>query len=160
MPSFDIVSKVDSHELANAVDQANREVQTRFDFKNTNANFVLEKDKITLHAQVAFQLKQMMDILQGKLSKRGIDRQSLKIDEPQTNLHAATQVLEVKQGIDQDTAKKIVKQIKDTQIKVQASIHGDCVRVTGKKRDDLQSVMQFLKAADIGLPIQFNNFRD
>ena len=160
MPSFDIVSKVDSHELANAVDQANREVQTRFDFKNTNAKFELEKDKITLHAQVAFQLKQMMDVLQGKLSKRGIDRQSLKIDEPQTNLHAATQVLEVKQGIDQDTAKKIVKQIKDTQIKVQASIHGDCVRVTGKKRDDLQSVMQILKAADIGLPIQFNNFRD
>ena len=160
MPSFDIVSKVDSHELTNAVDQANREVQTRFDFKNTNAKFELEKDKITLHAQVAFQLKQMMDVLQGKLSKRGIDRQSLKIDEPQTNLHAATQVLEVKQGIDQDTAKKIVKQIKDTQIKVQASIHGDCVRVTGKKRDDLQSVMQILKAADIGLPIQFNNFRD
>ena len=160
MPSFDIVSKVDSHELANAVDQANREVQTRFDFKNTNAKFELEKDKITLHAQVAFQLKQMMDVLQGKLSKRGIDRQSLKINEPQTNLHAATQVLEVKQGIDQDTAKKIVKQIKDTQIKVQASIHGDCVRVTGKKRDDLQSVMQILKAADIGLPIQFNNFRD
>ncbi len=160
MPSFDIVSKVDSHELANAVDQANREVQNRFDFKNTNAKFELEKDKITLHAQVPFQLRQMMDILQAKLSKRGIDLQSLKIHDPQTSLHAASQIIEIKQGIDQETAKKLVKQIKETTIKVQGSIHGDYVRVIGKKRDDLQSMMQVLKTTDIGLPIQFDNFRD
>lgn len=160
MPSFDIVSEVDTHELTNAVDQANREVTNRFDFKGTNAKFELSNDVITLIAPSDFQLKQMMDILQGKMSKRQLDIRSLDPQEPNIALNEAKQEVKVKQGIDQETAKKIVKMIKDTKLKVQASIQGDQVRITGKKRDDLQDVISFLRESKLNLPLQYENFRD
>ncbi len=160
MPSFDIVSEVDLHEAANAVDQANREVSTRFDFKGSGARFELEGEQITLHAQNDFQLKQMLDILQMKLSKRGVDIACLDISEPQISGQAAHQTVILRQGIDKELAKKITKRIKDTKLKVQASIQGEKVRVTGKKRDDLQKVIQTLREAKLDLPLQFINFRD
>ncbi|HHJ39464.1 MAG: YajQ family cyclic di-GMP-binding protein [Methylothermaceae bacteria B42] len=160
MPSFDIVSEVDLHEAANAVDQANREVSTRFDFKGSGARFELEGEQITLHAQNDFQLKQMLDILQMKLSKRGVDIACLDIGEPQISGQAAHQTVILRQGIDKELAKKITKRIKDTKLKVQASIQGEKVRVTGKKRDDLQKVIQTLREAKLDLPLQFINFRD
>jgi cyclic-di-GMP-binding protein len=160
MPSFDVVSKVDDHELTNAVDQANREVTNRFDFKGSNAKFELSDNKINLTAPSDFQLKQMLDILHGKLAKRSIDIRVLKANEPEVSLHEARQLLEVKQGIDTETAKKITKAIKEKKMKVQASIQGEQVRVTGKKRDDLQEVMAMLREEKVGLPLQFENFRD
>lgn len=160
MPSFDIVSNIDNHEITNAVDQANREVTTRFDFKDTNARLELSKDKITLVAPTDFQLKQVDEILRNKLAKRQVDIRSFKYNEITTNLNEAKQIIEVKQGIDQDNAKKIVKLIKDTQMKVQAAIQGDQIRVTGKKRDDLQAVMGALREAKVAIPLQYINFRD
>lgn len=160
MPSFDIVSTIDQHEVSNAVDQANREVTTRFDFKDTNARLELSKDKITLIAPTDFQLKQVDEILRNKLAKRQVDIRSFDYKEISTNLNEAKQVIEVKQGIDSDNAKKIVKLIKDTQAKVQAAIQGDQIRVTGKKRDDLQEVIAKLREAKVALPLQFINFRD
>lgn len=160
MPSFDIVSNIDQHEITNAVDQANREVNTRFDFKDTNARFMLNKDQITLIAPTDFQLKQMDEILCNKLAKRQVDIRSLQYNEITTSLNEAKQTIQIKQGIDTDNAKKIVKLIKDTQMKVQAAIQGSQVRVTGKKRDDLQSVMAALREAKIAVPLQFVNFRD
>ncbi len=134
MPSFDIVSNIDNHEVTNAVDQANREVTTRFDFKDTNSRVELSKDKITLIAPTDFQLKQVDEILRSKLAKRQVDIRAFGYNEITTNLNEAKQVIDVKSGIDQDNAKKIVKLIKDTQLKVQATIQGDQIRVTGKKR--------------------------
>lgn len=160
MPSFDIVSNIDNHEVANAVDQANREVTTRFDFKDTNAHLELNKDKITLFAPNDFQLKQVEEILRNKLAKRQVDMRSLDYKEISVNLNEAKQTIEIKQGIDAENAKKIVKLIKDTQIKVQAAIQGDQIRVTGKKRDDLQSVIATLKSSKVTIPLQFVNFRD
>ncbi|MEM7083455.1 MAG: YajQ family cyclic di-GMP-binding protein [Pseudomonadota bacterium] len=160
MPSFDVVSEVDEHELNNAVDQANREIGNRFDFKGVNASFALQDSVITLTTESAFQLKQMMDVLHLKMTARKIDIGCLEAGEPVTSLSKATQVVQVKQGIEQATAKKIVKMIKDKKMKVQASIQGEKLRVTGKKRDDLQSVMAFLRESDIKLPLQFDNFRD
>ncbi len=160
MPSFDIVSTIDQHEVSNAVDQANREVTTRFDFKDTNARLELSKDKITLIAPTDFQLKQVDEILRNKLAKRQVDIRSFDYKEISTNLNEAKQIIEVKQGIDSDNAKKIVKLIKDTQAKVQAAIQGDQIRVTGKKRDDLQEVIAKLREAKVALPLQFINFRD
>jgi len=160
MPSFDIVSEVDSHELSNAIDQANREVTNRFDFKGTNARFEQKEANISLLAQEEFQLKQMLDILQGKLAKREVDVRCLDIKDPEKSLHEAKQVIIVKQGIDKDTGKSITKAIKDTKLKVQASIQGEQVRVTGKKRDDLQSVMAMLRELKVSVPLQFTNFRD
>lgn len=160
MPSFDIVSEIDQHELTNAVDQANREVSQRFDFKGSNAEFKLNKEDIELIAPADFQLKQMYDILIVKLAKRGIDIKSLEVGEPQISLHQATQKLKIKQGIDQNNAKEINKIIKDSGVKVQASIQGDKIRVTGKKRDDLQETMALLKQQELKVPVQFNNFRD
>mgnify|MGYP003571903610 FL=1 len=160
MPSFDVVSEVDLQEVRNAVDQANREVGTRFDFKGVDARFELSEAEITLHAEQEFQLNQMMDILRQKLVKRGVDIGSMDVKPPETSLNAARQQVVIKQGVDADTAKKMVKAIKAGKIKVQAQIQGDQVRVTGKKRDDLQQVIALLKAADYGLPLQFNNFRD
>ena len=160
MPSFDVVSEVDLQEVRNAVDQANREVGTRFDFKGVDARFELSEAEITLHAEQEFQLNQMMDILRQKLVKRGVDIGSMDVKTPETSLNAARQQVVIKQGVDADTAKKMVKAIKAGKIKVQAQIQGDQVRVTGKKRDDLQQVIALLKAADYGLPLQFNNFRD
>ncbi|QLH42173.1 MAG: YajQ family cyclic di-GMP-binding protein [Coxiellaceae bacterium] len=160
MPSFDIVSEVDMHEITNAVDQANRELSTRFDFKGTNANFKLNKDTVTLTAPNDFQLKQMLEIIQLKLTKRGIDIRCLEIKSPQTSLHEASQEIKIKQGIDQTNAKQISKIIKDNNLKVQTSIQGDKLRVTGKKRDDLQETIAFLRAQELALPLQFNNYRD
>lgn len=160
MPSFDVVSKVNLNEISNAVDQANREVGTRFDFKDTGAIFELVKDQIVLTAQNEFQLKQMHDILSSKLVKRQVDVQSLDYQPPNIALHQAKQCAKIKQGIDQDTAKIIVKRIKEKKLKVQASIQGDQVRVTGKKKDDLQEVMGFLKSEEFELPLQYDNFRD
>lgn len=160
MPSFDVVSEVNLHEVANAVDQANREVSTRFDFKGSNARFEQNESVITLHAEVEFQLQQMLDILQTKLAKRGVDIASLKIEPPQIAGKQARQVVTLLQGIDALLAKKIVKLIKDAKLKVQAAIQGDKVRVTGKKRDDLQEVIALLRGANLEQPLQYDNFRD
>ena len=160
MPSFDVVSEVDSQEVRNAVDQANREVKQRFDFKGTNSEFELSGDDITLKTESDFQLSQMMDILHGKLVKRGIDIGCLEKKQPVLNLNDARQSVSVNQGIESDMAKKIVKEIKGSKIKVQAQIQGEQLRVTGKKRDDLQQVIALLKDAEFGLPLQYINFRD
>ena len=160
MPSFDVVSEIDQHEAVNAVDQANREVGTRFDFKGSDANFELKESVITMTAQAEFQLKQMLDVLQIKLSKRGIDITCLKIDPPQVAGKEARQVVTLRQGLDAPLAKKVVQAIKDSKLKVQASIQGEQVRITGKKRDDLQDVMALLRGGKFELPLQFNNFRD
>ncbi len=160
MPSFDVVSEIDQHETVNAVDQANREVGTRFDFKGSGAKFELSESVITMSAQAEFQLKQMLDVLQIKLSKRGIDIACLKIDPPQVAGKEARQRVTLRQGLDAPLAKKVVQTIKDSKLKVQASIQGDQVRITGKKRDDLQDVIALLRAGKFELPLQFNNFRD
>lgn len=160
MPSFDIVSNIDNHEITNAVDQASREISNRFDFKDTNARLELNKDKITIIAPTDFQLKQVDEILRNKLAKRQVDIRSLTYKDIDTSLSEAKQVIEIKQGIDQENAKKITKLIKEAGLKVQASIQGDQVRVTGKKRDDLQEVMALLRSAKTEIPLQFVNFRD
>ena len=160
MPSFDVVSEIDSHELTNAVDQANREVSQRFDFKDTGANFELGDHLITLQAQVDFQLKQMLDILRLKLTKRGIDIACLEPGEPQIALNAAIQAIVLRHGIDADSGRKLQKLIKESKLKLQASILGDQLRVTGKQRDDLQAAMALLRKAGLDRPLQFKNFRD
>ncbi len=160
MPSFDIVSEIDMHELSNAVDQANRELDTRYDFRGVEASYEHKKENITMMAGGDFQLRQMVEILQGKMVKRGID---IKCMEVKDHIGAGKQVKQeivVKQGIDQEQAKKIVKLIKDSKMKVQAAIQGEQVRVTGKKRDDLQEAMALLREASLDVPVQFNNFRD
>ena len=160
MPSFDVVSDFDQHEASNAVDQANREVQTRFDFKGTGSKFVIEEQVITLTTESDFQLKQMMDILQQKLAKRGVDIACMEEQEPEFSGSEARQKVVLRRGIDADRARKLVKQIKAAKLKVQAAIQGDKLRVSGKKRDDLQSVISLLKDTDTGLPLQYENFRD
>lgn len=160
MPSFDVVSEVDHHELSNAIDQANREVATRFDFKGSGANFKHSGNLITMHAQAEFQLQQMLDILRKKMSSRGIDLYCLETKEPVIHAKTATQDMVVNEGIDTPTAKQLVKRIKDSKLKVQTSIQEQQLRVTGKKRDDLQQVIALLKDADMKLPLQYRNFRD
>lgn len=160
MPSFDIVSEVNPHEVTNAVDQASREVDQRFDFKGTNAKFELKELVVTLSAQADFQLKQMLEILRLKLSKRGIDVTCLKVDEPVVTGQTARQVVTLRQGVDTELGKKIQRQIKDSKLKVQAGLQDKQVRVTGKSRDDLQSAIALVKKGDYDLPLQFTNFRD
>ena len=160
MPSFDVVSELDSHEVTNAVDQANRELTQRFDFKDTGARFELQEFTVTLHAEVEFQLKQMLDILKVRLGKRGIDVTCIDAKDPKSNIAAATQEIVLKHGVDQDTGRKVQRLIKDSKIKVQASMQGDKVRVTGKKRDDLQEAIALLRKQELDVPLQFNNFRD
>lgn len=160
MPSFDIVSEVDMHELTNAIDQANREVGTRFDFKGVDASFALSDDVITLSAQVDFQLQQMLDILKTKLVRRNLDVACLDVGEVVESGQRATLPVKVRQGIDADLARKIVKLVKDTKMKVQTAIQGDKLRVTGKKRDDLQAAIAMLRDAKLEIPLQYNNFRD
>jgi cyclic-di-GMP-binding protein len=160
MPSFDVVSEVDSHEVTNAVDQANRELNQRFDFKDTGAVFELNDLTVSVKAQVEFQLKQMLEILKLRLAKRGIDVRCLTINDPVVNLAAAVQEVILRQGVDADTARQIVRLVKDAKIKVQASMQGEKVRIIGKQRDDLQSAMALLRKAKIEQPLQFNNFRD
>lgn len=160
MPTFDVVSEINKHELENAVDQANRELSQRFDFKGTDAKYELEEYTITLQAEVEFQLKQMLDILKVKLGKRGIDVNSLEEKDAETNLAAARQQVMLRHGIDHEAGKKISKLIKDSKLKVQSAIQGEKVRVTGKQRDELQSVIALLKKSDFDRPLQFENFRD
>lgn len=160
MPSFDVVSKINMHEVTNAIDQSNREIMSRFDFKDTNAKFELSDDKVTLTAQNNFQLKQMLAILETKFAKRSIDIRCLKTNDAQESLHEAKQVVDIRQGIDQETAKKITKLIKDSKLKVQTSIQGEQIRITGKKRDDLQVVINMLREQKLEIPLQYENFRD
>jgi len=162
MPSFDIVSKLDLHELTNAIDQANRELANRFDFKGSDAEFERsEETVVTLKAKAEFQLKQMLDILKQRLASRHIDIRCAEIADPEINLATARQKVTLKQGIEQPLAKDIIKRIKDAKLKVEVQIQGDKLRATAKKRDDLQSAMALLRgSADIKLPLQYENFRD
>ena len=160
MPSFDVVSEVDMHEVTNAVDQTNREVGNRFDFKGSDARVEQNEAALTLYADNEFQIRQVLDILYTRMSKRGIDVAALSSGQVQTSGTKASLAVTVQQGIDQDAARKLVKKIKETKIKVQASIQGDKVRVTGKKRDDLQSIISQLDNFGLKQPLQAENFRD
>jgi uncharacterized protein YajQ (UPF0234 family) len=160
MPSFDIVSEVDAHEASNAVDQAAREVSQRFDFKGTNAKYDLKDGVITMTAPADFQLKQMLEILRLKLSKRGIDVACLKVDEPVVTGQTAKQVVTLREGIETELGKKIQRQIKDSKLKVQAALQDRQVRVSGKNRDDLQAAIALVKKGAYDLPLQYTNFRD
>ena len=160
MPSFDIVSEVDRHELTNAVDQANRELGTRFDFKGVDAKFVLEEGAISQSAPSEFQLQQMTDILRARLVARKIDARCLEFGEVESNLAGSRQSVKVKQGIERDLAKKLQGAIKDAKLKVEAQHNGDKLRISAKKRDDLQATMALLRAGEFERPLQFENFRD
>jgi uncharacterized protein YajQ (UPF0234 family) len=160
MPSFDIVSEVNSDEIRNAVDNANREIETRFDFRGVDASFELNKDVVTMKAEADFQLQQMLEILRGKAVKRDLDTRAMDVKDVVHSGRTFSQNIEFMQGIDTPTAKKIVKTLKDSKMKVQASIQGEEVRVSGKKRDDLQGAIALMKETDIGQPLQFKNFRD
>ncbi len=161
MPSFDIVSEIDHPELNNAVHQANKELSTRFDFKGTDARVEVSQSALTVFADNDFQVKQAVDVLCQKLAKRSVDLACLHYkDIEEVGGGKARQIIELKEGIDSDLGRSIVKQIKAKKLKVQTAIQGNQLRVTGKKRDDLQQVIAFLKEADLGIPVQFNNFRD
>ena len=160
MPSFDVVSEVDGHQLTNAVDQCNRTVNTRFDFKGVEARFERDDYVVNLTAEAEFQLQQMVDMLRASLIKCSIDPECMEAGDVSLSGKLCKQSVISKQGLDQAMTKKMVKMVKDLKLKVQAQVQGDQVRVTGKKRDDLQQVMAMLREADIGLPLQFENFRD
>ncbi len=160
MPTFDVVSEVDKHELSNAVDQASRELATRFDFKGTDAKFELDGFVVTQSASSVFQLNQMLDILRGRLSARGIDVRCLDVAPPLENLGGARQKITIKQGIEQAISKKLIAALKADKLKVEAQINGEKLRISGKKRDDLQAAIALLKKTDVELPLQFENFRD
>ncbi|MEE4660379.1 MAG: YajQ family cyclic di-GMP-binding protein [Halieaceae bacterium] len=160
MPSFDIVSEVDIHQLTNAVDQAGRIVANRFDFKGVDASFEREERSVLITAEADIQVEQMQDMLRSALIKCEIDPKAMDVGEATPSGKQVRQRITLRHGIDADTCKKIVKQIKDSKLKVQAQIQGDQVRVTGKKRDDLQQVIAMLRAAELDIPLQFNNFRD
>lgn len=160
MPSFDIVSEVDTHELSNAIDQANREIGNRFDFKGSNAKITLKENVVSLEAEVEFQIKQIYDVVTQKMAKRGIDLECVSKGKLVEANKRATQDVTINQGINTDIGKEISKLIKQSKIKVQSQIQGEKVRVTGKKRDDLQQVMQLLREQSLGVPLQFDNFRD
>lgn len=160
MPSFDVVSELNMHEVVNAVDQASRELEQRYDFKGTDATFELVESTVTLKAQVDFQLKQMLDILKLRITKRGIDIACMEIKDPEIALNAARQNVILRQGIDADLARKIVRIVKDSKIKVQAAIQGEKLRISGKSRDDLQTAIAHLRKEKLEMPIQYVNFRD
>jgi uncharacterized protein YajQ (UPF0234 family) len=160
MPSFDIVSELNAHEVTNAIDQANREVGTRFDFKGTNAKYELKDFVVTMTAQADFQLKQMLDILKLKLSKRGVDVTCMKEDDPVITGSTARQTITLRQGIDTELGKKIQRLLKDSKLKVQAAIQDKQVRVSGKSRDELQEAIALVRRSKLDLPLQFTNFRD
>jgi cyclic-di-GMP-binding protein len=163
MPSFDAISELNGHEVTNAVDQANRELEQRFDFRGTGATYSREDKEpfvILMKAQAEFQLKQMLDILRLRLAKRGIDVNCLDAQDIDKNLGGARQNVVLRHGIDHEIGKKIVKQLKESGLKVQAQIQGDKVRVTGKKRDDLQEAIALLRKSEVGVPLQYENFRD
>lgn len=160
MPSFDVVSEVDKHELVNAVDQANRELAKRFDFKGVDATFELNEYVITQTAPSVFQLNQMLDILRARLAARDIDVRCLDIGEASENVSGARRQVTVRQGLEQAVSKKLIAALKGAKLKVEAQINGDKLRVSGKKRDDLQAAMALLRNTDVELPLQYNNFRD
>jgi len=160
MASFDIKSEIDHHEITNAVDQANRILQNRFDFKGTGAEFSLADNRITLSAVEEFQIHQMLPILNESLAKRSVDLKSLKPGEVEVATGSASQIMNLQEGIDKELAKKITGLVKQSKSKVQASIQGDSVRITGKKRDDLQQVIQLVKDQNFPVPLQYVNFRD
>jgi cyclic-di-GMP-binding protein len=161
MPSFDVVSEIDMHELTNAVDQANREINNRFDFKGTKSRIEQTERTLKLIAPTEFQVTQMQDILYSKLSKRQIDIRCVDAGKITSNLAEAQQEIVIKEGIDKELAKKLVKIVKESKLKVQAAIQGEQVRITGKKRDDLQDAIAMLRSEKtIEMPMQFTNFRD
>lgn len=161
MPSFDVVSEIDKPELSNALHQANKELSTRFDFKGTDARIELKGNIMTVFADSDFQVKQAVDVLCNKLASRGIDLACLHYNEiEEIGMEKAKQVIELKEGISSDLGRRLVKKIKDKKLKVQTAIQGEQLRITGKKRDDLQEVIAFLRNEDAGIPLQFNNFRD
>ena len=160
MPSFDIESNVDLHELTNAIDQSNRVIANRYDFKEANASFEFANETVKLNAKEVFQIDQMIPILKENLAKRSIDLKSLKLGEKTENNNMASLNAEIIQGINQEIAREIVKIIKSSKIKVQSSIQGDSLRVSGKKRDELQEIISLLKNQEIEIPLQFKNFRD
>jgi uncharacterized protein YajQ (UPF0234 family) len=161
MPSFDIVSEVNQVEVRNAVDQANKEVSTRFDFKGSDARVEHAEKMLTIYADDDFKLKQVTDILAGKLTKRGVDIRALKYGNVEkVSGNKVKQAVTIRVGIEQDLSKKIVKLVKDSRMKVQASIQGDAVRISGAKRDDLQGVIALVKQSITDFPVQFGNFRD
>lgn len=160
MPSFDVVSEVDKHDLTNAVDQATRVITNRFDFKGVDASFERKEFEITLTADAEMQLEQMMDVLRTSMAKNGIDVNCLDYGNVKSAGKQVKRDVTVRTGIDKDLAKKIVALVKEKKLKVQASIQGEQVRVTGKKRDDLQDCIAALRAAELGMPMQFENFRD
>jgi cyclic-di-GMP-binding protein len=161
MPSFDVVSQVDKHELTNAVDQANRELTTRFDFRGVEASFDLDDESlITQRAPSDFQLKQMLEILRARLIARGIDIRCMDVADPDINLAGARQKITIRQGLEQAQAKKIIAAIKAAKLKVESQVNGDKLRISGKKRDDLQTAIALLRKGEFELPLQFENFRD
>jgi len=160
MPSFDIVSEIDQQELTNAVDQANREISNRFDFKGTDSKIELIEIGLTIISSSEFQVKQIHDILETKIVKRKIDVRCLKYGDIIENNKEAQQIVEIKKGVDAELARKIVKIIKSSKLKVQAAVQGDQVRLTGKKRDDLQQTIAAIKEEKFGTPLQYINFRD
>ena len=161
MPSFDVVSEIDAHELSNAIDQVNRELGTRYDFKGSNAKVENTGKLLNVEADSEFQIQQIHDIIYQKLAKRDVDTRCLDKGKVEERGRRAYQEITLREGIDKELAKKMVKMIKDSKIKVQAAVQGEQLRVTGKKRDDLQQVMALLRESDkIDIPLQFNNFRD
>ncbi len=162
MPSFDIVSELDKHQVSNAIDQSNRIVTTRFDFKGVDARFEHKDKTVTLVAEADIQIQQMLDILRQALIKCGIDIACLDIKDPEQSGKQIKQQVILREGLEQDLSKRIIKLIKDQKMKVQAAIQGEQLRVTGKKRDDLQEVIAMLRTEKdaLGMPLQFTNFRD
>ncbi|MDB5773482.1 MAG: YajQ family cyclic di-GMP-binding protein [Burkholderia sp.] len=161
MPSFDVVSEANTVEVKNAVDQANKEISTRFDFKGSDARVEQKERELTAYADSDFQLSQVRDVLTGKMTKRGVDVRFLDIGKiEKIGGDKVKQVIKIKNGIESDAAKKIVRLIKDSKMKVEASIQGEAVRITGAKRDDLQAAIALLKKEATDLPLDFENFRD
>lgn len=160
MPSFDVVSEVDKHELTNAVDQAQRDLGNRYDLRGTDARFEHEGDVITQFAPSEYHLDQLLEILHKRLAGRGIDLRAVEAGDIETNLAGARRKITVKQGLEQVQAKKIIAKIKEAKLKVDASINGEKLRISGKKRDDLQTAIALLRKADLEVPVQFENFRD
>ena len=160
MPTFDIISEFDTHEVKNAIDQANKEIATRFDFKGTDSSVELTDDKLIMISESTFQLQQIFSVVCTKLSRRGVDVGCMDVGDAKGSGKLMRQEITLKQGLEISLAKKIVKLIKDKKLKVQAAIQGDKVRVTGKKRDDLQEVIQMLRDEKLEMPLQYDNFRD
>lgn len=160
MPSLDIVSEIDLEEVRNATDNATRELATRFDFRGAQASFEWKSPTVTVKAESDFQVNQMVDMLRGQLAKRNIDAKAMSLSDFNHSGKTYSKVVSFKEGIEQPVAKKVVKIIKDSKLKVQAAIQGDKLRVTGKKRDELQAVMRLVREAELEQSFQFNNFKD